>query len=428
MKTKLEYVWLDGYEPEPNLRSKIKIIYGGISDITQVPEWNFDGSSTQQAEGSSSDCILKPVRLYREIGQNSKIYVLCEVMKPDGTPHETNQRAKLGEEDGGLWFGFEQEYFIREGRNKPVLGHNNGFIEGQGKYYCGVGVNVIGRDIVEEHMDLCLSMGINITGVNAEVALGQWEYQVFGEGKIRACDDLWMSRYLMEKLSEKYNYWIDYHPKPIRTGEWNGSGLHTNFSTEKMRNEGGETYFQSLFSALESRRDVHMQNYGSDNEMRLTGKFETQSIDKFSWGVSDRGASIRVPQSTAKNWKGYIEDRRPASNANPYNIVKVISDTIDMADELNEIKSIMFSNVNVKNFDIIREKYKGIPSSRELLEEYRNDDDYELSNEFMESKSNIEPGQQPEINVNKTTFDSLPEALKRAMMNADNVEINPIEK
>lgn len=373
--TKIEYVWLDGYTPEPNLRSKVKVIKKEYVELSDVPEWNFDGSSTLQAEGSSSDCILKPVRLYKNRKIKDRVYVLCEVMNSDGTPHETNERAKLGEEDFELWFGFEQEYFIREGKNKPILGHGNTYgLEPQGKYYCGVGSNVVGRNLVEEHLDFCLEYGINITGINAEVAIGQWEFQVFGEGKLKGCDDLWMSRYFLEKISEKYGYQIEYNPKPIRTGEWNGSGLHTNFSTKKMREIGGEKYFNSLFSALDARREIHINNYGSENEYRLTGRFETQSIDKFTWGVSDRGASIRVPKSTAESWKGYLEDRRPASNANPYNIAKVISKTIKMADEIEETLNNMYSNVNMKNFDLIREKYNGVPSSDELLNDYRQDD------------------------------------------------------
>ena len=371
--TRIEYIWVDGYTPEPNLRSKIKVVKEVIYKLDDIPEWNFDGSSTLQAEGNNSDCILKPVRVYWSGVDTSKIYVLCEVMNPDGTPHETNQRAKLGDEDVDMWIGFEQEFFIREGKNKPILGHSEGSIEGQGKYYCGVGSNVVGRDIVEEHMDFCLTMGIDITGVNAEVALGQWEYQVFSKGKLKAGDDLWMSRYFMEKLSEKYGYYIEYHPKPLVYGEWNGSGLHTNFSTDKMRNKGGVKYFTALFNSLESRRRQHIEVYGSDNELRLTGRHETQSIDKFSWGVSDRGASIRVPVSTAKEWKGHIEDRRPASNANPYEIVKVISETINMADELAETVHNMYTNVSMKNFDEIAKKYNGILTSEQLLNEYKED-------------------------------------------------------
>ena len=329
MNIKLEYVWLDGYSPEPNLRSKVKVISTSklVFDLNDIPEWNFDGSSTQQAEGSKSDCILKPVRLYHK-PLSDRVYVFCEVTNPDGTPHETNLRSELGQEDESIWFGFEQEYFIRK-NNGNVLGHDAQYVEPQGKYYCGVGSKVVGRDFVEEHLDFCLSHGIEITGVNAEVALGQWEFQVFSKGKLKACDDLWMSRYFLEKISEKYGYMVDIHPKPLRMGEWNGSGLHTNFSTDKMRNVGGEKYFQALFSSLESRREQHIKNYGSDNHMRLTGKFETQSIDKFSVGVSDRGASIRIPQTTVKNgWRGYLEDRRPASNACPYMVTKQISESL----------------------------------------------------------------------------------------------------
>jgi glutamine synthetase len=385
MNIKLEYVWLDGYQPEPNLRSKIKVINTDklIFDIQEIPEWNFDGSSTQQAEGSKSDCILKPVRIYHA-KLSDRVYVFCEVMNPDGTPHETNFRSKLEHEDENIWFGFEQEYFIQRGFGEGILGHDRRFVEPQGKYYCGVGSNVVGRDLVEKHLNMCLQHGITITGVNAEVALGQWEFQVFTKGKFKAGDDLWMSRYFLYKISEEYGYEITLHPKPLQHGEWNGSGLHTNFSTEKMRNIGGEKYFQALFSALESRKEQHIKNYGSDNHMRLTGKFETQSIDKFSVGVSDRGASIRIPAQTVSNdWKGYVEDRRPASNADPYRIIFELVETLKMTDELNEALNNMYSNVNMKKFDEIREKYNGILSSEELLNEYRDDNDFEVDSETM---------------------------------------------
>jgi len=164
-----------------------------------------------------------------------------------------------------------------------------------------------------------------------------------------------------------------------------------------MRNEGGEEYFTALFNSLESRRNRHIEVYGSDNELRLTGRYETQSIDKFSWGVSDRGASIRVPVSTAKEWKGYIEDRRPASNANPYEIVKVICETINMADELAETVHNMYTNVSMKNFDEVAKKYNGILTSEELLREYQNDEQYELTSEMMESRAN---GKTEEVKFN----------------------------
>ena len=384
MKTKLEYVWIDGYKPEPNLRSKVKITDKTIFNIMDVPEWGFDGSSTKQAEGYSSDCYLKPVRLYSG-GLGDTIYVLCEVMDSRGKVHETNDRAKLGKEDFDFWVGFEQEYFIRSGHHKNILGFEKGIIDPQGKYYCGVGGQMVGRSLTEEHLDMCLNYGIGIEGTNAEVALGQWEYQIFAKGKITAADDLWMSRYFLYKIAEKYGYQIELHPKPIIFGDWNGSGLHTNFSNKRMREKGGEEYFKSIFKVFESRAKIHIENYGSDNHLRLTGKHETQSIDKFSWGVSDRGASIRVPKSVGETWKGYLEDRRPGSNANPYKVLQIISESLELAKDLDETLHVMYDNIDTTK---LSEKF-GTLSTNDLLEEYTNDKDYELTEEIMESRANV---------------------------------------
>lgn len=369
MKIKLEYVWLDGYKPEPNLRSKVKIVeYESVKNsfITgNFPMWNFDGSSTLQAETGSSDRLLKPVRHYF-MDTTSTVYVLCEVLNPDGTPHETNIRSKITEGYEDLWFGFEQEYFIREEIGGGILGHKRNFLK-QGMYYCGVGHNVVGRKFVDEHLNMCLNYGINITGINAEVALGQWEYQVFSQGKLKGGDDLWMTRYFLFKLAEEYGYHIELHPKPLQHGEWNGSGLHTNFSTDMMRNQGNEDYFMALFNAFESRHEDHIKSYGSQNHLRLTGEYETQSIDKFSWGVSDRGASIRVPQDTAEEWKGYVEDRRPGSNADPYKIISEIVKSLDTTHQIYEMKNMMNTYVDAKTLE---GKY-GTKSNDELLKEYR---------------------------------------------------------
>ena len=387
MKQKLEYIWLDGYKPEPNLRSKIKIVDLPHPFVLEdVPDWSFDGSSTQQAEGNFSDCILKPVRVYHsfDIKEWPTSYILCEVYNPDGTPHSTNVRSTITD-DEDFWFGFEQEYFIRNSKTNQILGHDTNHM-GQGKFYCGVGSSqVSGREFVEHHLSLCLNAGIDITGINAEVALGQWEYQVFSKGKLLAGDDLWMSRYLLMKLAEMYGYTIDFHPKPLPYGDWNGSGLHCNLSNKKMREEGGEDYFKSIFRAFDVRQQSHIEVYGSDNHLRLTGKHETQSIDKFSWGISDRGASIRVPLSTAKEWKGYIEDRRPASNADPYKIVKVIETTMMFVEELMKTNHNIFTD---KQADF--EKFGGL-SNDEIMKEYMDDENYSLTKEMMESKLNIEP-------------------------------------
>ena len=341
MKIRLEYVWLDGYKPEPNLRSKVKIydfesIKKQLREDKKVPIWNFDGSSTNQAETGSSDCILNPVRIYTKKMfplENSTVYVLCEVLNPDGTPHESNTRHSSADIPETTWWGFEQEYVLF--KNGLPLGFCSiETQEPQGKYYCGVGNKAVaGREIVEKHLDICLEAGLGITGINAEVLLGQWEFQIFGTG-IDACDQLWIARYFLDRVCEEYGVDVDYHPKPLK-GDWNGSGLHTNFSTEEMRESGDWSVFEKIFDVFEERKSEHMGVYGSDNDQRLTGLHETQHIDKFSYGVADRGASIRIPQGTIDNKKGYLEDRRPASNANPYNIVSEIQESLNRVEILS---------------------------------------------------------------------------------------------
>jgi glutamine synthetase len=255
MRLKLNYIWLDGTSPEPKLRSKIKIENLKFPQIlTEYSNWSFDGSSTNQAQGSSSDCYLKPVKLYYQetISELSTIYVLCEVLDKDDKPHSTNDRAILGKEDDNFWVGFEQEYFIRSSKNGLILGFDKGtFVEPQGIYYCGVGGQMVGRNVSNLHLNKCLEYGIDIQGTNAEVAIGQWEYQLFSKGKISAADDLIMSRYFLYEIAEEFGYDIELHPKPI-IGEWNGSGLHTNFSNEKWIEGYGGRKPQAASSFIQS--------------------------------------------------------------------------------------------------------------------------------------------------------------------------------
>lgn len=330
-KYKLEYIWLDGYEPVPNVRGKTQVKdFSSAPTLEDLPQWGFDGSSTKQAEGHSSDCILKPVASFPDPTTENKFLVMCEVMLPDGSPHPSNSRATIVD-DPDAWFGFEQEYFLFK-HGKPLgFPEGGGFPDPQGKYYTGVGfenVGEIAREIVDKHLDICLEAGINHEGINAEVAKGQWEFQIFGKGSKTAADQVWMARYILLRLCETYGVDVEWHCKPLR-GDWNGSGMHCNFSTKHLREVGGEAYFKALMDAFEKYRDEHIAVYGPDNHMRLTGLHETQSIDKFNWGVANRGASVRVPHSFINNdYKGYLEDRRPNSQGDPYKIASRILQTI----------------------------------------------------------------------------------------------------
>ena len=329
-KIKLEYVWLDGYTPVPNLRGKTRVADEAPKSLDDCPMWGFDGSSTEQAEGVDSDCMLKPVALYPDAGRNNAFIVMCEVMLPNGDPHPSNFRATIID-DENAWFGLEQEYFLFQDGVPLGWPTGGGFPSPQGEYYTGVGYSNVGdiaRDIVDEHMELCHDAGINHEGINAEVAKGQWEFQIFAEGSKKCADDMWIARYLLLRLCEAYKVDVEWHCKPF-TGDWNGSGMHCNFSTQHLREVGGETYFKALMGAFENNIDEHIAAYGPDNDMRLTGLHETQSIDKFSWGIADRGASIRVPHSFKNNdWKGYLEDRRPNSQGDPYQICSRVLKTI----------------------------------------------------------------------------------------------------
>ena len=334
-KSKLEYIWLDGYQPTQSLRSKTKIVDDFSGDVADAPIWSFDGSSTEQASGNASDCQLKPVACFPDpnrFGGNGFL-IMCEVLNADGSPHESNGRATIDEDDDDFWFGFEQEYTIIDPETSLPLGFpKDGYPAPQGPYYTGVGTGkAFGRELVDEHLHLCLEAGLNVEGINGEVMMGQWEFQIFAKGAGRSGDEIWVGRYLLERTAEKYGLSIDFHPKPIK-GDWNGSGMHANFSNGTMRGAGDETIFTKICESFGQNIQEHIAVYGADNDQRLTGLHETQSIDKFSYGAFDRGASIRIPIGTIEDgWKGRLEDRRPASNADPYKVAAVIIKTTKKA-------------------------------------------------------------------------------------------------
>ena len=334
-KSKLEYIWLDGSKPTQKLRGKTKIVTDFSGKLEDCEVWSFDGSSTGQAEGNSSDCLLKPVFICPDPQRKNGYLVMCEVLNADSTPHETNGRATIDDEDDDFWFGFEQEYFLIDNETGKPLGFPaNGYPRPQGPYYCSVGAsNAYGRAIVEEHLDACLEAGLNVEGINGEVAAGQWEYQIFAKGAAAAGDEIWVARYLLERIGEQYGVSVDLHPKPLGELDWNGSGMHANFSNSTLRNAGNRETYEQICEAFRPVVKEHIDVYGADNHMRLTGKHETASIHDFSYGISDRGASIRIPIATVeRGWKGWLEDRRPASNGDPYKIASRIIKTVKNAE------------------------------------------------------------------------------------------------
>ena len=332
---KLEYIWIGGNN---ELRSKTKIVKTEKTNLTlnseEICDWDYDGSSTNQASGNNSEVIIKPVAIYRDPFRSvSDLLVLCDTWLPNMTPHKTNTRYSAKkifdmDLDKEPWFGMEQEFFIIDKETKlPVGFPKNGYPNPQGQYYCSVGAsNAFGREFLEESLNKCLLANIPVTGVNFEVCAGQLEIQVCSTG-IAQGDNLLITRYILQRTGEKYNYDIDLSAKPIK-GDWNGSGCHTNFSTKEMReSNNGYKIIQNAIEKLKNKHKEHIECYGSDNHERLTGEHETAHISEFSSGVANRGASIRVPRSTERKGKGYMEDRRPSSSCDPYVVTSKLFET-----------------------------------------------------------------------------------------------------
>ena len=355
-----------------DLRSKTRTLEGPFRSVEDLPAWNYDGSSTNQAPGQDSEVILVPRKVYRDPfratamdkdhildhdRKNSSVHnralyvehrsldkpalspvaeperssatrpeildgcrnllVMCDTYDSSGRPIPTNTRAAANaiftlpevscEEP---WFGIEQEYTLLDSTTRWPLGWPKGGYPGpQGPYYCGIGADrMFGRNIADAHYRACHYAGLSVSGINAEVMPGQWEFQVGPCVGIDAGDQLWMARYILQRVCELTgDVVVTYDPKPV-PGDWNGAGAHCNYSTRSMREKrlGGMNEIERAIRLLEDRHAVHIAAYGPGNERRLTGKHETAAMDKFTWGVADRGASIRVGNETASTGAGYI--------------------------------------------------------------------------------------------------------------------------
>ncbi len=347
-----EYIWLDGAEPVKQLRSKARVIEFNPNqkpNLDFFPEWGFDGSSTSQAPGNDSDRILKPVNFVKDpIRGEGNFLVMCEVLYPDGTPHETNTRAILrkvldsGADQQEPWFGFEQEYTLYDSATNQPLGWPEGGYPGpQGPYYCSVSAQTaFGRELVEAHTQACIEAGLMLFGINAEVMPGQWEFQIgYRDVKedrldpLNVCDHRFLALWLLYRLGEEFGIQPSIACKPVK-GDWNGAGCHTNFSTKALRDPArGKQAIDKALKALEKKHWEHIQLYGHGLEDRLTGLHETAPIYEFRTGIADRGSSIRIPRSVGLKGYGYLEDRRPGANADSYLVAARILTTVLELDE-----------------------------------------------------------------------------------------------
>lgn len=337
-----EYIWIGGSGQD--IRSKTMCIPQLCDKLEDFPIWNFDGSSTNQANTKESEILLRPVFFckdpFRQFKASDKqaltLLVLCETLKSDMTPAKANfrhyaQKAFDATLDEKPWFGFEQEYILLTSEptmtRRPLGFPKGGFPAPQGQYYCSVGAtNAIGRYVAEAHMRCCLYAGLQVSGINAEVFPGQWEFQIGPVEGIQGCDQLWIARYILHRICEEFNCDVTFDPKPVK-GDWNGSGCHTNFSYESCRKEGGYEKIIEAMGELSKKHKDHIFVYGEENNLRLTGGHETAYIDKFNYGVGNRGSSVRIPTGTVLNKKGYFEDRRPAANCDPYLVGGMLVDT-----------------------------------------------------------------------------------------------------
>lgn len=341
-----EYIWIDGTRPTKLTRSKTRILPDDAVNhsgnplepisIAGFPLWSSDGSSTCQASGRDSDIGLVPVRAVIDpLRGGNSFLVLCEVLSPLGVPHASNTRAELrrvidaGADAAGALFGFEQEYTFLSPDHRPLGFPAGGFPSPQGPYYCAVGsFNIFGRAVYEVFMQAAVLAGLALAGANFEVMPGQAEFQIGAVDALTACDHLWLARWLLHRITEEHHIAVTFDAKPVVEGDWNGAGMHANVSTQVMRQPGGLAHIEAACHALAQKRQEHLDVYGHGYQQRLTGHHETCSYHDFRFGIADRTASVRIPSHVAAAGHGYLEDRRPNANADPYEVAARLLRTI----------------------------------------------------------------------------------------------------
>lgn len=236
------------------------------------------------------------------------------------------------------WFGIEQDYCILDKDSRWPLGWSNK-PQGYPKHnddasYCVGADRCFGRRIVNAHYKACLYAGVELCGISGENMPAQWQFQVGPLDGVTCADHVWMARYLLHRVAEEFGVLVTFDPKPVEG--WAGSGSHHNFSTKEMREEGGIEHIKIAIEKLAKRHALHMRNYdprgGADNKRRLTGKHQTSDLEAFSAGVADWKSSINIPRKVDEEKMGYLEDRRPAANCDPY----LVTDLIVRTTILNE--------------------------------------------------------------------------------------------
>ncbi|XP_064483243.1 glutamine synthetase-like isoform X2 [Ornithodoros turicata] len=333
------YVFVDG--SLQNVRCKTRALSFQPRTPQECPEWTFCGIGTYQYTdaGPKSEFYLVPVALFKDpfIGGRNML-VLCEVLDQDRKPIPTNTRRscyKAMENAAGdePWFGIEQEYVILEKDDRPIgWPRDGGEVKQYGPYFYGVGTgNVAGRCVSIAHMKACAYAGVKICGVNAEVHLAQWEYQVGPLPGVEAGDHLWISRYILHRIAEEFGVKVTFNPKPYYDPDWLGSGGHINFSTRQMRQIDGIAFIKGAIEKLQAKADEHLVLYdpegGKSNARRLIGTLGTPT-KQFDAMASSREVSIRIPRLVDDAGCGYLEDRRPGANVEPYRATEAIVNTV----------------------------------------------------------------------------------------------------